>query len=142
MVTRCDGVVYQAPATGFTRFRYYKPGRVLIKDPSGHLRVTITPSLATVDVATTSGAVTTLHNRGADQRRHAGNVDGNGAANSTGTLIILSCDVGLDTTDFCPMNCGDINGVWAVNSSEALVSSLRHRRISTVSVVNPAARQA
>ncbi len=89
----------------------------------GHLRVTVTPSLATVDyVATTTGAVTYSYTiEGQTGAGTLGDVDGNGAANSTDALIILSCDVGLDTSSYCPINCGDANGDGAVNSSDALV---------------------
>jgi len=33
-----------------------------------------------------------------------GDVNGDGYANSTDALIVVSCDVGIDTTPFCPMN--------------------------------------
>jgi uncharacterized repeat protein (TIGR02543 family) len=50
-----------------------------------------------------------------------GNVNGDGAVNSTDALIILSCDVGMDTSQFCPMNCGDVNADGLVNSTDALI---------------------
>jgi uncharacterized repeat protein (TIGR02543 family) len=50
-----------------------------------------------------------------------GDVNGDGLVNSTDALIILSCDVGLDTSEFCPMNCGDVNGDGLVNSTDALI---------------------
>jgi len=124
-----DGVVYQSlPAAGFSGngFGYYTTGNgyTIQGLPSpGHLRVTVTPSQATVDyVATSSGAVTYSYTiEGQTGNGTLGDVDGNGAANSTDALIILSCDAGLDTTDYCPMNCGDANGDGAVNSTDALV---------------------
>jgi hypothetical protein len=50
-----------------------------------------------------------------------GDVNGDGAVNSTDALIDLSCDVGIDTSQFCPMNCGDVNGNGLVNSTDALI---------------------
>ena len=50
-----------------------------------------------------------------------GDVNDDAAANSTDALIILSCDVGLDVTQFCPMNCGDANEDGLVNSTDALI---------------------
>jgi hypothetical protein len=50
-----------------------------------------------------------------------GDVNGEGAADSTDALIIMSADVGLSTSQFCPMNCGDVNGDGLVNSTDALI---------------------
>jgi len=50
-----------------------------------------------------------------------GDIDGDDDVTSTEALIILSCDAGVDTTQFCPMNCGDVNGDGAINSTDALV---------------------
>jgi uncharacterized repeat protein (TIGR02543 family) len=50
-----------------------------------------------------------------------GGVDGDGVVNSTDALIILSADVGINTSQYCPMNCGDVNGDGAVNSTDALL---------------------
>jgi hypothetical protein len=51
----------------------------------------------------------------------AGDVNGDGLANSTDALIILSCDVGIDVSQFCPFNCGDANSDGLVNSTDALI---------------------
>jgi hypothetical protein len=51
----------------------------------------------------------------------SGDVNGDEAVNSTDALIVLSCDVGLDVTQFCPMSCGDVNGDGLVNSTDALI---------------------
>jgi hypothetical protein len=51
----------------------------------------------------------------------SGSVNGDGIVNSTDALIILSCDVGMNTSQFCPMNCGDVNGDGLVNSTDALI---------------------
>ncbi len=53
--------------------------------------------------------------------RVLGDVNGDGAANSTDALIVLSADADMDTAAFCPMNCGDANGDGLVNSTDALI---------------------
>jgi hypothetical protein len=50
-----------------------------------------------------------------------GDVNDDAAANSTDGLIILSCDVGLNTAQFCPMNCGDVNADGLLNSTDGLI---------------------
>jgi uncharacterized repeat protein (TIGR02543 family) len=50
-----------------------------------------------------------------------GDINGDDTVNSTDALIVLSCDVGMDTAQFCPMNCGDVNDDGLVNSTDALV---------------------
>lgn len=50
-----------------------------------------------------------------------GDVNGDQSANSTDALIILSCDVGLDVSQYCPMDCGDVNDDGVVNSTDALI---------------------
>jgi C1A family cysteine protease len=50
-----------------------------------------------------------------------GDVNGDDNVNSTDALIILSCDVGINVSQFCPMNCGDVNGDGLVNSTDALI---------------------
>ena len=53
--------------------------------------------------------------------RRPGRCQWDGEADSTDALIILSADVGINTAQFCPMNCGDVNGDGAVNSTDALI---------------------
>jgi hypothetical protein len=50
-----------------------------------------------------------------------GDVNSDHAANSSDALIVLSADVGMNTSAFCPMHCGDVNGDGLVNSSDALI---------------------
>jgi len=50
-----------------------------------------------------------------------GGVNGDGVVDSTDALIILSCDVGIDTSQFCPMNCGDVNADGLIDSTDALI---------------------
>jgi hypothetical protein len=52
---------------------------------------------------------------------YLGDVNGDGVADSTDALIILSGDAGLDVSPFCPMNCGDVNDDGWVNSTDALI---------------------
>jgi hypothetical protein len=55
------------------------------------------------------------------QSGKAGDMNGDGSINSTDALIILSCDAGIDVSQFCPVNCGDANGDGVVNSTDALI---------------------
>jgi hypothetical protein len=197
-----DGIVYQlvpSPSMtgyGFDLYHETDPYTIKVLPNSGHLRVTVSPSQATVDyVGTSSGTVnysytilaaaptryltTAVSPEGggttdpavgvhsyadgsvvnvtatpasgyefsswsgactgsgacsvtmdADKAVTAhfisaggisGGVDGDGIVNSTDALIIVSCDVGMDTSQFCPMNCGDVNGDGYVNSTDALI---------------------
>jgi hypothetical protein len=50
-----------------------------------------------------------------------GDSDDDAAVTSTDALIVLSCDVGINTSQFCPMNCSDVNSDGLVNSSDALI---------------------
>jgi len=50
-----------------------------------------------------------------------GDVNQDGLVNSTDALIILSCDIGMDVTAYCPMPCGDANLDGVVNSTDALI---------------------
>jgi len=50
-----------------------------------------------------------------------GDINADEMPNSTDALIILSCDVGLDVSQFCPMNCGDVNGDGFTDSTDALI---------------------
>ena len=54
-------------------------------------------------------------------RTALGSVKGDGVVNSTDALIILSADAGINTSQFCPMNCGDVDGDGFVNSTDALI---------------------
>jgi hypothetical protein len=50
-----------------------------------------------------------------------GSVNGDGSVDSTDALIILSANVGMNTSQFCPMNCGDVNADNFVDSTDALI---------------------
>ena len=124
-----DGVVYQlvpAPSMtgyGFGLYSEDDPYTIRVLPDPGHLRVTVSPSQATVDyVATSSGEVNYYYTiEAAPEPSILGGVDGDDLVNSTDALIILSCDAGIDTSQFCPMNCGDVNDDGLVNSTDALI---------------------
>jgi PKD repeat protein len=50
-----------------------------------------------------------------------GDVNTDDLVDSTDALIVLSADAGLNTSQFCPMNCGDTNADGLVNSTDALI---------------------
>ncbi len=50
-----------------------------------------------------------------------GDVNADDLVDSTDSLIILSADVGIDTSQFCPMNCGDTNADGVVDSTDSLI---------------------
>ncbi|MBK6282516.1 MAG: metallophosphoesterase [Draconibacterium sp.] len=50
-----------------------------------------------------------------------GDVNNDNTVNSTDALIILSCDAGLNTSFFCPMNRADVNEDGTINSTDALI---------------------
>jgi hypothetical protein len=126
-----DGVVYQevpSPSMSGSGFSSYYAGAngsyaIQVLPNSGHLRITVSPTRATVDyIATSGGAVNYSYTIAANtSTAKLGGVNSDGLVNSTDALIILSADVGLNTSAFCPMNCGDVNGDGAVNSTDALI---------------------
>jgi len=74
------------------------------------------PGSAGTTVTMTSDQAITAH-----FARILGDVNLDGAANSTDAAIVLSCDIGIDTTPFCPMNCGDVNEDGRADSTDALI---------------------
>jgi hypothetical protein len=127
-----DGVVYQTlPAAGWgsggSGFGMYTTGNgytIQAMTNCGHLRVTVAASETTVEyirTGQTTSAYTYSILPGTTPTGELGGVNGDGEVNSTDALIILSADVGIDTSAFCPMNCGDVNGDGYVNSTDALI---------------------
>jgi hypothetical protein len=49
-----------------------------------------------------------------------GDVSGDGAVTAFDAALILKGDVGLDVSEFCPMNCGDVTGDGFVDIVDAL----------------------
>ena len=127
-----DGVVYQempSPSMTGSGFGgiYSESDSFTIKMlPSpGHLRITVTPDIATVEYVTSSnssGAVqyTYTIEPNDTELTKLGDVNGDDAVNSTDALIVLSCDVGV-SSPFCPASCGDVNDDGSINSTDALI---------------------
>ena len=61
------------------------------------------------------------HSAGVNYLRLLGDVNSDGAVNSTDALIVLSADADMDTLASCPMNYGDTNADGLVNSTDALI---------------------
>jgi hypothetical protein len=131
-----DGIVYlEVPKpddnTNATDYRGdgggYPTGDNL--DACGHIRVAVAPDEVTVEYVRaylpgegTNGEVARSYTIPAvTPTRILGGVNDDDAVNSTDALIILSSDVGLDTSQYCPMNCGDVNADGLVNSTDALI---------------------
>jgi hypothetical protein len=120
------GYAWQPYGYGYTEGLY--PDGYLLTN-SGHIRVTVSPDEVTVDYVRaylpgdgTNGQVAYSYTIEAPTDPSIlGDVNGDDEVNSTDALIILSCDVGLNTSQFCPMNCGDVNGDGLVNSTDALI---------------------
>jgi hypothetical protein len=125
-----DGIVYQCvprPSTGLD-FNYYSESdqyteRVI--GNAGHLRVTVTPEQTTVEYvrSNTSGVshTYTIEPNEVSEPGLLGDVNADEMVNSTDALVVLSCDAGIDVSQFCPMDCGDLNGDGQVNSTDALI---------------------
>ena len=52
-------------------------------------------------------------------RQVLGDVNRDGKVNSTDALIVLSCVDGINCQQFCPLNCGDVNGDKQITKSDA-----------------------
>ena len=50
-----------------------------------------------------------------------GDVNADDLVDSTDALIVLSADAGINTSQFCPMNCGDTNADGVVDSTDSLI---------------------
>jgi hypothetical protein len=126
-----DGVVYQlvpSPSMtgyGFNLYSEDDPHTETVLPNSGHIRVTVSPEQATVEYVRSN--ITGVSHTYIIEPGYGpgsgilGDANGDGAANSTDALIILTCDAGLDVSQYCPMNCGDVNGDGLVNSTDALI---------------------
>jgi hypothetical protein len=119
------GYTWEPYGYGYTEDLY--PDALAMLPNSGHTRVTISPAQVTIEYVRsylpgdgTNGEIahTVTILGGAPT---LGYVNGDGAVNSTDTLIVLSADAGINTSQFCPMNCGDVNDDGLVNSTDALI---------------------
>jgi hypothetical protein len=97
-------ITMQAVAVGSTTLTFTK---AQLTDTQWNPLTVVTPTM-------TSGTVTVRVSK-------LGDVNGDGAVDSTDALIALSADVGMNTSQFCPMNCGDVNGDAHVDSTDALI---------------------
>jgi hypothetical protein len=126
---KLDGIVYQevpSPSmagSGFSGiYSEANPYTIKMLPSTGHLRITVTPDLATVEyVRSNITEVSYTYTIEPSETGILGDVNGDDVVNSTDALIVLSCDAGLNTTQFCPMNCGDVNDDGLVNSTDALI---------------------
>jgi hypothetical protein len=129
-----DGIVYQeVPSPSMTGSGFsgiYTEGdfgdyqTIEMLPNAGHLRVTVSPDEATVEYVRsnqTGVSYTYMIEPNTTATGILGDVNGDDFVNSTDALIVLSCDAGLNTSQFCPMNCGDVNDDGLVNSTDALV---------------------
>jgi hypothetical protein len=127
-----DGVVYQevpSPSMSGSGFG----GIYSESDPftnemlpnAGHLRITVAPDVATVEYVrsniTEVSYTYTIEPNEVVETGILGDVNEDEAVNSTDALIVLSCDAGIDVSQFCPMDCGDVNEDGAINSTDALI---------------------
>ena len=96
---------------------------------SGHIRVSVSPEQVFVEYVRSylpgdgdNGIVAHSFTIPlADPTDTIGDINDDSVVNSTDALIILSGDVGMDISSFCPMNCGDVNEDGFVNSTDALI---------------------
>ena len=122
-----DGYAWQPFGYGYTEGLY--PNGLSIPN-SGHIRVTVSPQNTRIDYVRaylpgdgTNGTVADTYTivPGAPGESPSGDINGDDAVNSTDALIVLSCDVGIDVSQFCPANCGDVNADGLINSTDALI---------------------
>jgi hypothetical protein len=138
-VDELDGIVYQecpkpdddSYSLGFYNENpsLYPTGTIL--PCSGHIRVTVSAGEAVVDYIRaylpgegTNGEIAysyIIEPEEVSEPDLLGDVNGDEMVNSTDALVVLSCDAGIDVSQFCPMNCGDINEDGLVNSTDALI---------------------
>jgi hypothetical protein len=137
---KLDGIVYlECPKPddagyawepyGYGHTENHYPGAVEIQN-SGYIRVTVSPDLVTIEYVRSylpgdgdNGAIADSHTilPGEPVIKLSGDMNGDESVNSTDALVILSCDVGIDVSQFCPANCGDVNLDGLINSTDALI---------------------
>jgi hypothetical protein len=100
-------VTLQAVAAGSTSLNF---SQAQLTDTQWDPMTVVTPTM-------TSGTVTVS----TETTSILGDVNGDELVDSTDALIILSADVGVNTSQFCPMNCGDVNADGYIDSTDALI---------------------
>jgi len=120
------GYAWQPYGYGYNEDLYLDADVILPN--SGYMRVSVTPQNATVEYVRSylpgdgeNGVVADTIVIGPPTPDLLGDVNHDGMVNSTDALIILSGDVGIDISDYCPINCGDPNSDGNVNSLDALL---------------------
>jgi len=121
------GYTWEPYSYGYNENLY--PDAISILQNSGYLRVSVTPQQVTVDYVRsylpgdgTNKIVSHSFTAPLEEPTDLlGDVNGDSQANSTDALIILSGDVGINISSFCPINCGDVNKDGVVNSVDALI---------------------
>jgi hypothetical protein len=97
-------VTLQAVAAGSTGLNF---SQAQLTDTQWYPMTVVTPSISAGTVTVSAGIL--------------GDVNGDGLVDSTDALIILSADVGVNTSQFCPMDCGDANADGYIDSTDALI---------------------
>jgi len=121
------GYTWEPYSYGYNEDLY--PDALSILENSGHLRINVGTEQVLVEYVRsylpgdgTNQVVSHSFVAPIDEPQGLlGDVNGDDVANSTDALIILSGDVGVNISSFCPIHCGDVNGDGFVNSTDALV---------------------
>lgn len=127
-VAKPDDAGYDWQPYGYGYNEDLYPDAISILPNSGYMRVAVTPENLTIEYVRSylpgdgaNGSVADSVVIGSAAPPILGDVNDDGAVNSTDALIVLKGDVGLDISSHCPMNCGDVNGDGYVNSIDALL---------------------
>ena len=128
-VAKPDDAGYDWEPYGYGYNEDLYPDAIEILPNSGYMRVSVSPEQVLVEYVRSylpgdgeNGMVAHSFTVPlAEPGSTIGDVNGDEVVNSTDALIILSGDVGMDVTSFCPMNCGDVNKDGFVNSTDALI---------------------
>ena len=127
-VAKPDDAGYDWEPYGYGYNEDLYPDADVILPNSGYMRVDVTPDNVTIEYVRSylpgdgeNGVVADTVVIGPPMPDILGDVNHDGLVNSTDALIILSGDVGINISDYCPINCGDPNADGFVNSLDALL---------------------